>query len=73
MITFAEAKEVVYAAEQADWTVGTYMIEDDGWEDATHYAPEALCRRSDHCRHGGLPSPSRFVGDVAGSVQISAH
>lgn len=37
MITFAEAKEIVRAAEQADWTVGTYMIEDDGWEDATHY------------------------------------
>ena len=37
MITFAEAKEIVRAAEEKDWTVGTYMIEADGWEDATHY------------------------------------
>jgi hypothetical protein len=37
MITFAEAKEIVRAAEEADWTVGTYMIEADGWEDATHW------------------------------------
>jgi hypothetical protein len=37
MITFAEAKEIVRTAEEADWQLGTYMIEDDGWEDATHY------------------------------------
>ena len=36
-ITFAEAKAIVRAAEEADWTQGTYQIEDDGWEDATHY------------------------------------
>jgi hypothetical protein len=36
-ITFAQAKEIVRAAEEADWTHGTYQIEDDGWEDATHY------------------------------------
>jgi len=37
MITFAEAKEIVRAAEEPTWTLGTYKIEDDGWEDATHY------------------------------------
>jgi hypothetical protein len=37
MITFAETKEIVRAAEEVTWTVGTYQIEDDGWEDATHY------------------------------------
>jgi hypothetical protein len=37
MIPFAEAKEIVRVAQEADWTVGTYMIEADGFEDATHY------------------------------------
>ena len=37
MITFAEAKAIVRAAEESIWTVGTYQIEDEGWEDATHY------------------------------------
>jgi hypothetical protein len=37
VITFAEAKEIVHAAEEPGWTLGTYVIEDDGWEDATHY------------------------------------
>ena len=37
MITFAETKEIVRAAEEVTWTVGTYQIEDDEWEDATHY------------------------------------
>jgi hypothetical protein len=36
-VTFAEAKAIVRAAEEADWQLGTYMIEPDGWEDATHY------------------------------------
>jgi hypothetical protein len=36
-ITFAQAKEIVRAAEEADWTQGTYQIEDDGWADASHY------------------------------------
>ena len=37
MISFAEAKAIVRAAEEKDWTPGTYMMEADGWEDATHY------------------------------------
>lgn len=36
-ITFAQAKEIVRAAEESTWTPGTYQIEDDGWEDATHW------------------------------------
>jgi hypothetical protein len=35
VITFAQAKEIVRAAEESTWTVGTYQIEADGWEDAT--------------------------------------
>jgi hypothetical protein len=35
--TFAEAKEIVRTAEEPTWTQGTYQIEADGWEDATHY------------------------------------
>jgi hypothetical protein len=34
--TFAEAKEIVRTAEEPTWTQGTYQIEADGWEDATH-------------------------------------
>jgi hypothetical protein len=37
MITFTEAREIVRAAEEATWTVGTHQIEDEGFEDATHY------------------------------------
>jgi hypothetical protein len=37
VITFADAKAIVRAAEESTWTLGTYMIEADGWEDATHY------------------------------------
>jgi hypothetical protein len=37
VITFAEAKAIVRAAEESIWTVGTYQIEDEGWEGATHY------------------------------------
>jgi hypothetical protein len=37
MISFAEAKEIVRAAEESTWTVGTYQIEDEGFEDATHW------------------------------------
>lgn len=39
MITFAEAKAIVRAAEEPNWPArsGTYQIEDEGWEDATHY------------------------------------
>lgn len=36
-ITFAEAKAIVRAAEESIWTQGNYQVEDDGWEDATHY------------------------------------
>ena len=49
-ITFTEAKAIVYAAEAAGWTVGTYKIARDGYEDATHYlvvrgAAEAMGKR----------------------------
>jgi hypothetical protein len=37
MITFAEAKKILRAVEEADWTQGTYQIEDEGFQDATHY------------------------------------
>jgi hypothetical protein len=37
MITFAEAKAIVRAAEESTLTQGTYLVEPDGWEDATHY------------------------------------
>ena len=37
MITFSVAKAIVRAAEEANWNQGTYQIEDEGWEDATHY------------------------------------
>jgi hypothetical protein len=52
MITFAEAMEIVRAAEEADWTVGTYRIEEDGFEDATHWlvvrgAAEAMADNPD--------------------------
>jgi hypothetical protein len=36
-ITFAKAKEIVRAAEEADWELGTYKIEDAGLEDSTHF------------------------------------
>jgi hypothetical protein len=35
--SLAEAKEIVRAAEEPNLQLGTYMIEADGWEDATHY------------------------------------
>ena len=47
MITFAEAKEIVRAAEEADWTDGTYMIEAAGWEDDNPLSGCAWCRRGD--------------------------
>lgn len=37
VISFAEAKTIVRAAEESTWTQGTYQIEDEGFEDATHY------------------------------------
>lgn len=60
-ITFAEAKAIVYAAEAVGWTVGTYKIARDGYEDATHYlvvrgAAEAMADDPD----------ARFV--IAGGV-----
>jgi hypothetical protein len=36
-ITFAQAKAIVRAAEESTSTQGTYLIEDEGFEDATHY------------------------------------
>lgn len=37
MIIFAEAKAIVRAAGESSWTVGTYEIEDDRFEDASHW------------------------------------
>jgi hypothetical protein len=48
-ITFAEAKAIVRAAEESTWTVGTYQIEADGWEDATHMVRVAQ-RLSDNAK-----------------------
>jgi hypothetical protein len=38
-VSAAEAKEIVRAAEEPNWPTrsGTYQIENDGWEDATHF------------------------------------
>jgi hypothetical protein len=37
-VSFAEAKAIVRAAEEPGWkNRGTYQIQDEGWEDATHY------------------------------------
>jgi hypothetical protein len=36
-ITFAKAKEIVRAAEEAHRNLGTYKIEDAGFEDSTHF------------------------------------
>lgn len=63
-ITFAEAREIVHAAEADDWGAGTYQIEADGWEDATHYlvvrgAAEAM---------GDNPDPNFIV--VPGLVPL---
>jgi hypothetical protein len=57
VITFAQAKAIFRAAEEADWHLGTYMIEDGGREDATDLlvvrgAAEAM--RDD-------PDPSYFI------------
>jgi hypothetical protein len=48
MITFAEAQAIVRTAEGADWTLGTYQIEDEGFEDATHYLVGPWCRSGHH-------------------------
>jgi hypothetical protein len=45
-ITFAQAKAIVRAAEECTWTQGTYLIEDEGFEDATHLSGRARRRRS---------------------------
>jgi hypothetical protein len=62
MITFAEAKAIVRAAEEADWTLGTYQIEGEGFEDATHYlvvrgAAAAIIP-------GLLPPVSKATGEI---------
>jgi hypothetical protein len=60
MITFSDAKEIVRGAEEKDWTVGTYMIEADGWDD-THFLVVRGAKHpdSDH------PDPNLvIVGDV---------
>jgi hypothetical protein len=64
VITFTEAKAIVRAAEESTWTLGTYVIELDGWEDASHYlvvrgAAEAM---------GDNPDPNFIV--VPGLVPL---
>jgi hypothetical protein len=56
-VSFAEAKAIVRAAEESTWTPGTYQIENDGFEDETHYpvvrgAAEAM---------GDKPDPSYIL------------
>lgn len=71
-ITFAQAKEIVRAAEESTWTVGTYQIEADGWEDATHYlvvrgAAEAMGDNPDPnfvIIPGVLPLVSKATGEI---------
>ncbi|HET9779376.1 MAG TPA: hypothetical protein VFP81_08840 [Propionibacteriaceae bacterium] len=71
-ITFAQAKEIVRAAEEADWRVGTYQIEDDGWEDATHWlvvrgAAEAMGDGPDRnfiVVPGLVPLATRETGEI---------
>jgi hypothetical protein len=62
MISFAEATEIVRAAEQPGWTLGTYLIQDDGWEDATHFlvvcgAAEATFDNPDSSCTMDVPAP----------------
>ena len=64
MITFAEAKANVRAAEEADWQLGTYMVEDDGWEDATH----CLVVRGAAEAMGDSPDPNLVI--VPGLVPL---
>ena len=63
-ITFTQAKAIVRAAEESTWTQGTYLIEDEGFEDATHYlvvrgAAEAM---------GDSPNPNYII--VPGFVPL---
>jgi hypothetical protein len=67
MITFPEAKEIVRAAGEKDWTVGTYQIEDDGWEDATHYLVVRGTAEDDPnlvIVPGGVPLVSMETGEI---------
>jgi hypothetical protein len=51
VITFAEAKAIVRAAEESTWTPGTYQIEDEGFENRS--AAKAVATRRGpgfHCR-----------------------
>jgi hypothetical protein len=67
VITFAEAKEIVRAAEEPTWTEGTYQIEADGWEDATHYLVVRVTAEDDPnlvIIPGVLPLVSKATGEI---------
>jgi len=66
VITFAEAKAIVRAAEEADWDLGTYQIEAEGFEDATHY----LVLRG--AAEAGTDPNYVIVGDVVPLVSKSS-
>jgi hypothetical protein len=77
MITFAEAKEIVRAAEEADWTVGTYQIDDEGFEDATHYlvvrgAAEAMGNNPDP-NYILVPGLVPLVSKETGEIECVPH
>jgi hypothetical protein len=63
-VTFAQANEIVRAAEEADWTVvGTYQIEADGWEDDTHYLVVRGTAGRPESGHHPRPSAAGEQGD----------
>lgn len=71
-ISFAEAKAIVRAAEEATGRSAPYQIEDEGWEDATHWlvvrgAAEAMGDNPDPSYilvPGLLPLVSKVTGEI---------
>jgi hypothetical protein len=58
---------------EKDWTVGTYQIEDDGWEDATHYLVVRGTAEDDPnlvIVPGGVPLVSMETGEIE---YVAAH
>jgi hypothetical protein len=73
VLTFAEVKAIVRAAEQPYWTLGTYTIENNGWkDDATRYlvvrgAAEAMDDNPDpnyNIAPGLVPLVNKETGEI---------
>ena len=64
-ISFTEAKAIVRAAEEPSWKQGTYQIDDDGYEDATHYL---VVRGPAEDEFVELDSPVPLVNKQTGSI-----